>query len=72
MTANSDEILDALMTSEDVADLLGVKVETVYHYKAQGKMPAPLLEVRGPLWERSLIEGWAERRRKHAGATDQG
>jgi predicted DNA-binding transcriptional regulator AlpA len=62
--------VEDLLTSSDVADLVGVKVETIYHYKAQGKMPEPTIAGREPRWDRKTIERWAERRRSNAGKTE--
>lgn len=60
-----------LIDSQGVADVLGVKLETVYRYKARGILPLPELEPRGPLWSVKKIEKWDERRRKHAGSIDE-
>ena len=61
-----------LIDSQGVADLIGVELETVYQYKARGKLPAPAFDGRSPLWEQKTIEKWQrERRRSNADTTRQ-
>lgn len=46
-----------LVDSKGAAEILGVKVDTIYTYKARGRMPAPYYDGRSPLWRREDIEG---------------
>lgn len=50
---------DHLLTSNEVADKLDVKVDTIYRYRSQGLMPQPD-EVTGrtPRWRESTIDNW--------------
>jgi predicted DNA-binding transcriptional regulator AlpA len=60
----------ALIDSQEVADLIGVELETVYQYKTRGKLPTPAFGGRSPLWDRKTIEKWQrERRRSNADTT---
>ncbi|GAB3214295.1 helix-turn-helix transcriptional regulator [Marinactinospora thermotolerans] len=50
---------DDLMSTQDIADRLGVKVSTVRQYKLRGDLPAPLRTIgRSPVWRRETIEAW--------------
>lgn len=52
-----------MMTTADVAAMLGVTPATVRSYSARGVMPAPDGHLgRTPWWERSTIETWATNR----------
>lgn len=61
-----------LIDSKEVADLIGVELETVYQYKTRGKLPTPAFDGRSPLWDQKVIEKWQrERRRSNAGSAQQ-
>jgi hypothetical protein len=50
---------NVFLTSQQVAELLGVSPKTISAYKARGQMPAPDREYgRTPLWRYSTIEKW--------------
>ena len=58
------ELVGALR-SEDVADLMGLSVETIKTHRADGAMPDPDYVVdQKPLWRRETIDGWIARRAK--------
>lgn len=45
---------------QEVADYLGVSVETVGSYKSREQMPEPTMFGGSPMWERAVIEAWRE------------
>lgn len=54
---------DRLLTTEDIAALLGVERDTVSSYKSRGQMPAPDQQYgRTPLWKHSTIQSWIKTR----------
>lgn len=57
-------------TMPDIADELGLRVETVHGYRSRKQMPAPTGVIgRTPYWTDAAIAPWIERqkaRRKHA------
>lgn len=49
-----------LLTPRDVADRLGVAIETVYQWRYRGVMPEPDMQLDGhPGWRLRTIERWA-------------
>ncbi len=59
-----------LIDSQEVAEIIGVELATVYQYKTRGNLPTPAFDGRSPLWDRKKIEKWQrERRRRHANKT---
>ena len=51
----------------EVADIIGLKVETVYVMHSEGKLPEPDAYANGgrtKLWERRTIKTWDKKRRK--------
>lgn len=54
---------DDLLTASEVADLLGVQLNTVTAWKARKQMPPPDQQYgRTPLWRRASIEAWHGKR----------
>jgi predicted DNA-binding transcriptional regulator AlpA len=50
-----------LVSIDDVAQLTGLGVATLYRYRAAGKLPAPIRLSAGAVrWRRSDIELWIE------------
>jgi len=57
--------MNVLLSRRDVADLMGLSVETIKSHRAGGAMPDPDYVVdQKPLWRRETIEGWIARRAK--------
>ena len=50
--------IDELLTYEDIAELTGISLNTLYQWKARGKLPEPDLLFRGPLWYPNTIKEW--------------
>lgn len=51
---------DALVGPVEVAELCGVKVDTVYQWVGRGRLPEPWAVVSGTrLWPRHVVETWA-------------
>ena len=58
--------LESLVGRREIAEMLGIEVDTVKRYRLQGEMPEPLAEISGThLWRRSDIERWAAKRRPY-------
>ena len=54
-----------LLSRRDVAQLLGLNVETIKYHRAGGTMPDPDYIVdQTPLWRRDTIDQWIATRRK--------
>lgn len=52
-----------LWDAEDIAKALGVKIETVWTWKARGDLPPPVRFFgRAPAWDSQEILAWAEAR----------
>lgn len=50
-----------LVGAAEVAELLGVRLETVHMWRHRGIMPAPIVAVSDrPAWRLEVILGWAE------------
>jgi predicted DNA-binding transcriptional regulator AlpA len=57
--------MNVLLSRRDVADLMGLSVETIKSHRAGGAMPDPDYVVdQKPLWRRDTIDGWIARRAK--------
>ncbi len=55
--------VNVLLSRRDVAELMGLNVETIKYHRAHGGMPDPDYIVdQKPLWRRDTIEGWISRR----------
>jgi len=51
--------MQVLLSRRDVAELLGLNVETIKYHRAGGTMPDPDLVIDDkPLWRRETIDGW--------------
>jgi len=51
--------MQVLLSRRDVAELLGLNVETIKYHRAGGTMPDPDLIIDDkPLWRRDTIDGW--------------
>ncbi len=52
------------MSSQDVADALGIKRASVHRYVTRGDLPEPDDRVgRSPVWKRETFEAWVAARR---------
>ena len=59
--------VNVLLSRRDVAELMGLNVETIKYHRAAGTMPDPDYIVdQKPLWRRDTIERWIATRRKQA------
>jgi predicted DNA-binding transcriptional regulator AlpA len=57
--------VNVLLSRRDVAELMGLNVETIKYHRAAGTMPDPDYIVdQKPLWRRETIERWIAIRRK--------
>lgn len=55
--------VNVLLSRRDVAELMGLNVETIKYHRAGGTMPHPDYVVdQKPLWRRDTIEQWIARR----------
>ena len=55
--------VNVLMSRRDVADLMGLSVETIKTHRADGAMPDTDYVIdQKPLWRRETIDGWIARR----------
>ena len=55
--------VSVLLSRRDVAELLGLNVETIKYHRATGGMPDPDLIIDSkPLWRRDTIDLWIARR----------
>lgn len=49
-----------LVGPHEVAERLGVRVQTVHMWRARGRLPEPGWTISGvPIWEWTTVEGWA-------------
>ncbi len=54
------------MSSQDVADALGIKRTSVHKYVTRGDLPEPDDRIgRSPVWKRETVESWVAARRGH-------
>ena len=59
--------MQVLLSRRDIADLMGLNVETIKYHRAGGSMPDPDYVVdRKPLWRRETIDQWIATRKKEA------
>lgn len=57
--------MQVLLSRRDVAELMGLGIETIKTHRARGNMPDPDYIVDSkPLWRRDTIERWIASRRK--------
>lgn len=57
-----------LVSSKEIADMLGVKHTTVHRYRQRGTLPEPYVVLAcGPIWLRSTIDHWARFERRTRG-----
>jgi predicted DNA-binding transcriptional regulator AlpA len=57
--------VNVLLSRRDVADLMGLSVETIKSHRAGGAMPdADYIIDQKPLWRRETIDQWIARRTK--------
>lgn len=50
---------DELVSSKEVAEMLGVKHTTVHRYRQREELPEPYVVLAcGPIWLRSQIDHW--------------
>ena len=57
--------MNVLLSRRDVAELMGLNVETIKYHRREGTMPDPDYIVdQKPLWRRDTIERWIVSRRK--------
>ena len=51
--------MQVLLSRRDIAELMGLNVETIKYHRAGGSMPNPDLVIDDkPLWRRATIEQW--------------
>lgn len=56
-------MIPGYLTSADIAERLGVKIETVRQYKLRGDLPPPDDYVgRSPVWKDETIQAWERER----------
>jgi predicted DNA-binding transcriptional regulator AlpA len=54
-----ENIVEDLLDTKSVAELLGLQTETIRWYKKRGILPKPDAYFgRSPAWQRSTIEAW--------------
>jgi predicted DNA-binding transcriptional regulator AlpA len=57
--------VNILLSRRDVAELMGLGIETIKTHRAAGNMPDPDYIVdQKPLWRRDTIDQWIARRAK--------
>ena len=55
--------LDDLLTAEQVAEMVGVKANTIHTYHSRGILPPPVRYFADvPVWERATISHWLAHR----------
>jgi len=54
---------DRLMTVDDLADYLGIPVQTVYKQRAEGTGPPGYRIGKYVRWKRSEVEAWLEKQK---------
>lgn len=65
MARNADPPdLDQLLTTAELADYVGVPVQTVYKWNARGVGPEPIAVGRHRRYRRADVARWIEARRK--------
>ena len=59
--------VNVLLSRRDVAELMGLGIETIKTHRARGTMPDPDYVIDDkPLWRRETIDQWIATRRKQA------
>jgi predicted DNA-binding transcriptional regulator AlpA len=59
--------VNVLLSRRDVAELMGLGIETIKTHRARGNMPDPDYVIDDkPLWRRETIDQWIATRRKQA------
>jgi predicted DNA-binding transcriptional regulator AlpA len=59
--------MQVLLSRRDVAELMGLGIETIKTHRARGNMPDPDYVIDDkPLWRRETIEQWIATRRKQS------
>jgi predicted DNA-binding transcriptional regulator AlpA len=59
--------VNVLLSRRDVAELMGLGIETIKTHRARGNMPdADYVIDDKPLWRRETIDQWIATRRKQA------
>jgi predicted DNA-binding transcriptional regulator AlpA len=59
--AAAAELLESIVGPQEVADMLGVKVETVWQWRKRDILPMPARVIsKVPLWSAAAINSWAE------------
>jgi excisionase family DNA binding protein len=55
--------MNELLTYSEIAELTGLKYDTIYRYRKQNTLPAPDLTIgRTPVWKRQTINEWISKR----------
>ena len=55
--------MNVLLSRRDIAELMGLNVETIKYHRVGGTMPDPDYVVdQKPLWRRETIDGWIAKR----------
>ena len=59
--------MNVLLSRRDVAELMGLNVETIKYHRGRGSMPEPdhVIDDK-PLWRRDTIDQWIATRKKDA------
>ena len=59
--------MQVLLSRRDVAELMGLGIETIKTHRARGNMPEPDVIIDDkPLWRRETIDQWIATRKKDA------
>ena len=59
--------VNVLLSRRDVAELLGLNVETIKYHRGRSSMPEPDYVIdQKPLWRRDTIDQWIATRRNQA------
>jgi predicted DNA-binding transcriptional regulator AlpA len=57
--------MEGFLTSDQLADRLGVKTSSIYRMHTRGDLPNPEKVGRTPLWPVAVIETWEQSRPGH-------
>ncbi|WP_341719897.1 helix-turn-helix domain-containing protein [Micromonospora sp. FIMYZ51] len=58
--------MEGLLTTDQLADRLGIKRTSVHRYRSRGDIPEPDQYVgRTPLWAESSVDAWLKERPGH-------
>ena len=59
--------MNVLLSRRDVAELMGLNVETIKYHRGRSSMPEPDYVIdQKPLWRRATIDEWIATRKKDA------